>query len=88
MDNSTLLTRKPGIYTAQMNGETVMMDIDTGKYYNLGDVGGRIWDILEQPMTLGELVEKLVSEYNVSAEKCAADIKPFLEKMAAAGLIR
>lgn len=88
MDNSTVLTRKPDIYTAQMNGETVMMDADAGKYYNLGEVGGRIWELLETPITMNDLVEKLTAEYDVSAEQCAKDIVPFIEKMLEAGLLK
>lgn len=88
MDRNTVLTRKPDIYTALMNGETVMMDADSGKYYNLGEVGGRIWELLDTPKTLEELVEDLTGEYDVSPEQCAKDIVPFIEKMLGAGLLK
>ena len=87
MTDTTILSRRSGLMTADMDGSAVMMDIMTGKYYNLGAVGGRIWELLEEPMTLGDLVQKLTGEYDVTAEKCLADITPFLEKLLERGLL-
>ena len=87
MKDNTLLRRREGLMTANMNGSAVMMDIATGKYYNLGEVGGRIWELLEEPMTMAALVQKLTAEYDVSAEQCRADILPFLAKLLERGLV-
>lgn len=81
MTDNTILSRRAGLMTADMNGSAVMMDIATGKYYNLGEVGGRIWELLEEPTSLAVLVEKLTAEYDVSAQQCRADILPFLNKL-------
>lgn len=78
MTDNTILSRRMGLMTADMNGSAVMMDIMSGKYYNLGEVGGRIWELLEEPSSVSALVEKLTAEYDVSAERCRADIEPFL----------
>ena len=87
MTDSTILRRREGLMTADMNGSAVMMDIMTGKYYNLGEVGGRIWELLEEPMTVAALVQKLTAEYDVSAKQCRADMLPFLEKLLERGLL-
>lgn len=87
MNNNTTLTRKMGIMTADMNGATVMLDIETGKYFNLGEVGGRIWELLEAPMSMETLVEKLMQEYDVTKEQCMKDVEPFLAKMLERGLV-
>ena len=87
MNDNTILSRRMGLMTADMNGSAVMMDIMTGKYYNLGEVGGRIWELLEEPMTVAALVQKLTAEYDVSAERCRADILPFLGKLLERGLV-
>ena len=87
MTDTTVLSRRAGLMTADMNGSAVMMDIMTGKYYNLGAVGGRIWELLEDPMTIAALVQKLTDEYDVSAETCRADILPFLDTLLERGLL-
>ena len=87
MTDTTVLSRRMGLMTADMNGSAVMMDIMSGKYYNLGEVGGRIWELLEEPMTVNVLVQKLTAEYDVSAEQCRADIAPFLGSLLDRGLL-
>ena len=87
MTDSTILRRREGLMTADMNGSAVMMDIMSGKYYILGEVGGRIWELLEEPMTLSALIHKLSDEYDVSAKLCRADMLPFLEKLLERGLL-
>ena len=87
MTDTTVLSRREGLMAADMNGSAVMMDIMTGKYYNLGEVGGRIWELLEEPMTLDTLVQKLTAEYDVSAERCRSDMLPFLNTLIERGLL-
>lgn len=87
MNNNTVLTRRAGIMTADMNGSTVMMDIETGKYYNLGEIGGYIWELLESPMKITILIDKLTKEFNVSREQCEKDTIPFLNSLVERGLL-
>ena len=87
MTDNTVLSRRMGLMTADMNGSAVMMDIMSGKYYNLGEVGGRIWELLEESMTVTALVHKLTAEYDVSAQQCRADIEPFLNTLLDRGLL-
>lgn len=87
MTDTTLLRRREGLMTANMNGSAVMMDIETVKYYNLGEIGGRIWELLEEPLTVAALVRKLTAEYDVSLAQCRADLLPFLGKLVERGLV-
>ena len=87
MNEQTILKRKSGLMTANMNGASVMMDIATGKYYNLGETGGRIWELLDTPTTVEALLKTLTSEYDVTSEQCEADITPFLCQMVEKGLL-
>ena len=87
MTDTTVLSRRAGLMTTVRNGSVVMMDTMAGKYYNLGSVGGRIWELLEEPMTIAALVKKLTDEYDVSAAQCRADILPFLDTLLERGLL-
>lgn len=87
MTETTVLARKSQIMTADMDGSTVMMDIATGKYYNLGQTGGRIWELLEEPMSVAALVDRLTGEYDVSRQQCLEQTLPFLRSLAERGLL-
>ena len=87
MNDQTILKRRSGLMTANMNGSAVMMDIATGKYYNLGETGGRIWELLETPTSLSGLVQSLTAEYAISPEQCKEEVLVFLKQLSDRNLI-
>jgi len=85
---ATRLTRTEDMLSTQLDEETVLMSIDAGAYYGLKGPAQSIWEILETPLTFSALVDRLVKEYRVSPETCAADLERFLGEMEREGLIR
>jgi hypothetical protein len=81
MTMQKVLVRKADIFAADMDGSTVMMNMETGMYYNLGEVGSRIWELLEQPIRVADLIEALTGEFDVSFDQCAKDTIPFLQRL-------
>lgn len=75
------IIRNQNIMASDMDGEMVMMNVETGKYYNIGKTGGVIWGMLKNPITVAELVSKLTDKFDVSKDQCEADIMPFMNKM-------
>ena len=39
------LSQVKGNIVSDMGGEKVMLSVNNGKYYNLGEIGGDIWDL-------------------------------------------
>ena len=82
------LSRVQNLLSTELDQEMVLMSIDAGAYYGLEGPARTIWNILETPVTFSTLVQRLVAEYNVGPEKCAADLQDFLGKMEREGLLR
>jgi Coenzyme PQQ synthesis protein D (PqqD) len=70
-----------GNIVSDMGGEKVMLSISNGKYYNLGEIGGVIWDAIEQPLSFRELIDTLLNEYQVDRETCEQQVQTFLEML-------
>lgn len=77
----TTLQRNDEVIEADIDGDKVMMDIESGNYYGLDPVARRIWEILETPMTANQVAEQLIQEFDVSLDQCQTDIQPFIEDM-------
>lgn len=75
------------ILVSNMDGETVMMSIELGKYYNLGTVGGAIWEFLKESIKVGELVDKLLEEYDIDRETCVSHTMEFINELKKNNLI-
>ena len=83
----TWVSRMPEIIAGNMDGEVVMMSVDAGQYYNLGVMGGNIWEMLAVPIQVATIVEKLFAEYEVEESVCRAEVFAFLEDLLAQRLI-
>jgi len=80
--------RKSDAISGKLEDEQVILDIEKGKYFSLNPVATLIWEILEQPLAIDTLCEKLVEEYDVEPEKCRVETNEYLQEMIKLGLIR
>lgn len=78
--------RAPNVLAADMSGETVMMSVESGQYFGLTEVGSAIWEMLESPASLDQIVERLCQMYEISEQTCRADAEAFLSKLVSNGL--
>ncbi|WP_273851279.1 lasso peptide biosynthesis PqqD family chaperone [Guptibacillus spartinae] len=83
-----LVSQVPGNIASDMDGEKVILSIENGKYYNLGEVGGEIWSRLSKPIRLNTLITNLMEEFNVGRDVCEADVQYFLGKLLDEGLVK
>jgi len=70
--------RRSGLLAAAVREETVMMDIESGRYYGLDDIGSEIWRRLESPCTFGALVDGLVIDFDAERAVIAEDVRKLL----------
>ena len=80
MELTNKVSQRPDLVAADMGDETVMMDVLSGKYFKLSSVGGDIWNLIEEPVTVEELINKLTSEYDVDRETCQTQTLDFLDE--------
>src|SRR5579871_2187794 len=83
----TMIARQGSWLTAKVAEALVMMNSASGQYFELGEVGGRIWDLLETPQNLEALCAQLGREYCVAPEVCRSDVEAFLNDLAERGAV-
>lgn len=78
---SVILCRAKDAISTELDGETVILNIETGVYNGLDQVGTTIWNLLEKPASFLDLTEGVMAEYEVEAERCSDDLCSFLNDM-------
>ena len=73
--------RNNEVFTSEIDEEVVMMNVDTGRYFGMDDVGSRIWKLLKERIRVKEIVNTLLKEYDVSEEECTNDVIEFLNEL-------
>lgn len=88
MTPATVLTRNPALIAAEMDGELVMMDVEQGAYFNLNAVGSHIWEGLENPTSVQDLVASIKEAFDTDAgTSVEADTLGFLQTLLDKGLV-
>jgi hypothetical protein len=70
-----------------LDDEAVILNLKDGVYYGLNPLGARIWNLLLETRTVGEIQNIIIEEYEVEAERCERDLLQLLNELAAKGLI-
>ena len=78
---TSCVQRASGPLIADVDGETIMLALEQGNYYGLGEVGSRIWCMIEKPVLVNDLVEKLLQTFEVERQVCCNDTLEFLEQL-------
>ena len=58
-------SRNEQIIDGELDDNQVMMHLDKGKYFGLDPVAKRIWQLVEEPKSINEIVALLLEEYEV-----------------------
>lgn len=83
-----VIVREESLPTGEIDGELVALDIERGECFGLDSIGADIWRLAEQPVRVGELVERLLATYEVEPGQCLADVQRFLVELAELGMIK
>ena len=83
---TTILAQKDHV-ASDLGGEIVILDLESGTYYGLNEVGKAIWDLVQKQVTVAEIRDNLLQEYDVESDRCEREVVALLEQMAAQGLI-
>lgn len=81
MEKNTTVKLITDISVTELAGEKVMIDFGTGKYFMIKGAGNAIWDMIQHPVSVGAIIEKLLAEYEVTEEECETAVAAFLEKL-------
>jgi hypothetical protein len=65
------------VIVTELDGEAVLLNLDTKLYFSLNATGVAIWKLLDEGLTLGQIGERLFQDYDVTPEKaqqCVLDL--------------
>jgi hypothetical protein len=72
---------------SSLGEEIIILDLYRGTYHGLSSVGARIWELLQEPKTVENVLNVLLDEYDVDPKQCKTDLLDLLERLQAQELI-
>lgn len=68
------LTIAPDVMFSHLNDEAVLLDLKSGKYFGLNDVGARTWQLILEHGRLSRVLEALLEEYEGARDAVERDL--------------
>jgi hypothetical protein len=77
----------PRVMHETIEGEVILIALDTGTYYSLRETGAEVWEGIQQGAAEREILEALSQSYDASPEEMRPAVAELVEQLQAEGLI-
>jgi hypothetical protein len=71
---STVLRVAESVLKRSAGSETVLLDLDSEEFFGLDGVGARAFELFEEPRRLDDVVDALLTEYDVDRQTLLTDV--------------
>lgn len=77
----------PDVVYRDLEGEAVILDLASGTYFGLNEVGTRVWRMIDEGRDAAEIVDIVATEYQADRGTIAQDVARLLNDLSARRLI-
>jgi hypothetical protein len=71
----------------KFDDETVIVNLETGRYYNMLNIGSAIWALAMEGLPQSAIAAAVAGRYPADAERIAVDVAGLLNDLKAEGLV-
>jgi hypothetical protein len=77
-----------GVLSSPVAREAVLLELESGRYFGLNEVGAKVWRLLSEGAELEAVVAAVATEYEVDEAMVRRDLDRLLDQLVEAGLVR
>ena len=87
MTPETRVTVPPGVMFRDLDGEAVVLELQSGRYYGLNETGTRMWLLLQEHGSVEAALRALLAEYDVAEEILREELLSFVNTLSSQRLL-
>jgi len=84
---SKIFQSNPDIHGTVMDGESVLLNLRSGRYYSLNRVGTVVWQQCGSPTTFEDLLGVICEGFDVSVDVARKDLVDLIRELSDEGLL-
>lgn len=81
LSSDTKVYAKENIIGKEVGAETVLLDLDSGYYYTLDEIGSWIWKYFDGDLPLKSIADKISANFEVAKEQALSDLKKLVSDL-------
>lgn len=82
-----LMVNTPTVVHETIDGETIILNLDSGFYYSLVETGAKIWDLLAGMNSADDIIKNMCLYYEGSDNEIANAVNSFISELIGEDLI-
>jgi len=75
------------VVSRRLDEQTVLVNLRTNKIFELNRTGAQMWELLEEAPSESQIVERLLTEFEVPQEQLEREVRALLDSLLDEGLI-
>jgi hypothetical protein len=87
ISKNSIVVASPDQVSSDLAGESVILNLKSGTYFGLNEVGTSIWQLIQEPKAVCDICKAILEEYEVDAQTCEIEVQALLEDLLAAQLV-
>ncbi|ADZ09099.1 hypothetical protein Metbo_0849 [Methanobacterium lacus] len=76
------------VVSCNLDDEVAILNTQSGIYYGLDPIGAKIWNSLQKPCSISDLIELILEEYDVEEERFKTDLLDLVNDLKEKGLVK
>lgn len=81
LDMTTVLAKSTDQMEAGMGSETLMMRVDSGRYFSVDGPGQALWNAVDGETPLSGIVDQVTQRFDVDRATCEAETLEFFSEL-------
>lgn len=82
------VTIPPGVMFRDLDGEAVVLEIESGRYFGLNETGTRMWLLLQEHGFVDRVLRELLAEYDVTEDRLRRELVSFIDTLSSQQLLQ
>ena len=71
----------------ELDGQTVLLDFKTGRYFGLNAVGTRLWALIAEGAGIAPAIDAIAAEFDAPRDEIARDVEELVTELVTRGLL-
>ncbi len=84
---SSTVVKKDALLESSVDNEIILLSTQNSQSYGLNPTGSRIWELLNKPISIGEIIQRITEEFGVAESDCQKDVLFFINSLDSEKLI-
>jgi Coenzyme PQQ synthesis protein D (PqqD) len=84
---SSIVVANPEQVSSALAGESVILSLRSGTYYGLNEVGSCIWKWVQHPITIINLCNAIMAEFDVDPQTCETEVIRLISELIEVSLV-